>query len=51
MARTISMVRLILLAFFLESVTIAMAAQPKPAWQAEWEKILDAAKKEGQVSI
>jgi iron(III) transport system substrate-binding protein len=27
------------------------AAQTKPAWQAEWEKILEAAKKEGQLAI
>ncbi|MGZ8426162.1 MAG: hypothetical protein ACXWYD_14535, partial [Candidatus Binatia bacterium] len=29
----------------------AFAAQTKPAWQAEWERILEAAKKEGQLSI
>ena len=29
----------------------ALAAQPKPAWQQEWEKTLDAAKKEGQVVV
>ena len=29
----------------------ARAAQSKPAWQAEWEKIVEAAKKEGQLSI
>ncbi|MBM4261397.1 MAG: extracellular solute-binding protein [Deltaproteobacteria bacterium] len=29
----------------------ALAAQAKPAWQVEWEKILEAAKKEGQLSI
>jgi ABC-type Fe3+ transport system substrate-binding protein len=27
------------------------AAQPKPAWQVEWEKTLEAAKKEGQVVV
>src|SRR6185503_21228207 len=27
------------------------AADAKPSWQAEWEKVLAAAKKEGQVSI
>ena len=27
------------------------AADAKPAWQAEWEKILAAAKKEGQVTV
>jgi len=29
----------------------SFAAQAKPAWQAEWEKTLEAAKKEGQLSI
>src|SRR5574342_88014 len=29
----------------------AFASQPKPAWQQEWEKTLEAAKKEGQVTI
>ena len=29
----------------------AHAADAKPSWQAEWEKVLAAAKKEGQVSI
>ena len=29
----------------------AHAAEVKPAWQAEWEKILAAAKKEGQVTV
>lgn len=29
----------------------SIAAQAKPAWQAEWEKTLEAAKKEGQLSI
>ena len=27
------------------------AAESKPAWQAEWEKVLAAAKKEGQVTV
>ena len=27
------------------------AAQPKPVWQVEWEKTLEAAKKEGQVVV
>ena len=30
---------------------VALAAQPKPAWQQEWEKTLEAAKKEGQVVV
>ena len=29
----------------------AIAAQAKPAWQQEWEKTLEAAKKEGQVVV
>ena len=28
-----------------------IAAEPKPAWQQEWEKTLQAAKKEGQVTV
>jgi ABC-type Fe3+ transport system substrate-binding protein len=39
----------VLLCLFLSSA--ANAAQSKPAWQQEWEKILDAAKKEGQVAV
>jgi iron(III) transport system substrate-binding protein len=27
------------------------AAQPKPAWQQEWDRTLEAAKKEGQVAV
>jgi ABC-type Fe3+ transport system substrate-binding protein len=30
---------------------VSLAAQTTPAWQVEWEKILAAAKKEGQVAI
>jgi iron(III) transport system substrate-binding protein len=33
------------------AVNGASAAQVKPAWQQEWEKTLEAAKKEGQVAI
>jgi iron(III) transport system substrate-binding protein len=29
----------------------AQAAESKPAWQVEWERTLEAAKKEGQVSV
>ena len=29
----------------------AVAAQANPVWQQEWEKTLEAAKKEGQVTI
>ena len=30
---------------------LTAAAQLKPAWQQEWEKTLEAAKKEGQVTV
>src|SRR5437867_3720345 len=33
------------------AVHAAHAAQAKPDWQQEWEKTLEAAKKEGQVTI
>jgi iron(III) transport system substrate-binding protein len=33
------------------TVSTELAAQVKPAWQVEWEKVLAAAKKEGQVAI
>ncbi|HEX2230046.1 MAG TPA: hypothetical protein VHM64_23165, partial [Candidatus Binatia bacterium] len=29
----------------------AHAAEAKPGWQAEWERVLAAAKKEGQVTV
>ena len=35
----------------LGSATPALAAQTKPAWQQEWEKTLELAKKEGQVTV
>jgi ABC-type Fe3+ transport system substrate-binding protein len=36
---------------FFASFIVSLAAQSKPAWQQEWEKTLDAAKKEGQVVV
>jgi len=33
------------------SLRLSHAADVKPAWQAEWEKVLAAAKKEGQVAV
>ena len=33
------------------STTVALAVQAKPAWQQEWERTLEAAKKEGQVTV
>src|SRR2546423_11395211 len=35
----------------LSSASVSFAAQTKPAWQQEWEKVLEAAKKEGQVTV
>src|SRR5258705_8056504 len=35
----------------LNSAIFSFAAQAKPAWQQELEKILEAAKKEGQVTV
>ena len=43
--------------FFAAAITLLCADQPtaaaqlKPAWQQEWEKTLEAAKKEGQVTV
>jgi hypothetical protein len=36
---------------FCGAASLALAAQAKPGWQVEWEKTLEAAKKEGQLSI
>src|SRR5687768_3129968 len=33
------------------AINAALAADSKPPWQQEWEKTLEAAKKEGQVTI
>jgi iron(III) transport system substrate-binding protein len=33
------------------AVAIAFATQAQPAWQQEWEKTLEAARKEGQVAV
>lgn len=44
-------VNFLLMIFFLCSAERALAAQAKPAWQMEWEKTLEAAKKEGQVVV
>lgn len=32
-------------------LTLAFAAQPKPNWQQEWDKTVEAAKKEGSLSL
>ena len=39
------------LALFLFSVASTAAAASAPTWQSEWEKALEAAKKEGQVAV
>lgn len=36
---------------FAGSVTAALAAQPRPQWQQEWDKTVEAAKKEGALSL
>lgn len=48
MAAVISLLSAVI---FFGSVSVALAAQSKLAWQQEWEKTLDAAKKEGQVTV
>jgi len=47
----IGMVALVLVGSTLASINRAHAAEVKPAWQEGWEKILAAAKKEGQVTV
>jgi ABC-type Fe3+ transport system substrate-binding protein len=49
--RTAAVIRLFSAVIFFSSVSVALAAQSKPAWQQEWEKTLEAAKKEGQVAV
>jgi ABC-type Fe3+ transport system substrate-binding protein len=43
----------VMMALFMLSIfaVIAGAAESKPSWQREWEKILDGAKKEGEVRL
>jgi len=41
----------IIIAFVLGTRAIASAAESKPAWQRDWEKILEGAKKEGEVRL
>ncbi len=43
--------RLMMALLFLSGAGDSFAAQAKPAWQAEWEKVVEAGKKEGQLSI
>ena len=42
---------LLLMILFVDFAQPSHAAQTKPAWQQEWERTLEAAKKEGQVAI
>lgn len=51
MKQLISVVVLLFASLVLAPAQPTEAAQAKPAWQAEWEKIVEAAKKEGQLSI
>src|SRR5512144_1446088 len=45
-------IRVALLALFvLSSRSAAMAADAKPAWQANWEQTIEAAKKEGRLNF
>src|SRR5262245_64695554 len=41
----------LIIILFLSFAQRSVATQSKPAWQQEWEKTLEAAKKEGQVVI
>src|SRR5262245_28327051 len=41
----------LIIILFLSFAQRSVATQSKPAWQQEWEKTLEAAKKEGQVAV
>jgi hypothetical protein len=41
----------LLMSFLFCSVRISYAAEPKPGWQQEWEKTVEAAKKEGRLNL
>jgi len=43
--------RVVLASAVWSTANIALAAQAKPGWQAEWEKVVEAGKKEGQVAV
>ena len=43
--------QLIMSFLLLSSAIVASAAESKPAWQRDWEKILEGAKKEGEVRL
>jgi len=40
---------LMIVAVLIAAISPVMAQTPKPAWQSEWEKVVEAAKKEGRV--
>lgn len=42
---------LVLALFIYLPLTFAFAAQPRPSWQQEWDKSVEAAKKEGALSL
>ena len=42
---------IIIMVTCLLTLGVALAAERKPAWQVEWEKTLEAARKEGQVTV
>ena len=43
--------KLIMSLLLLSSAIVASAAESKPSWQREWEKLLEGAKKEGEVRL
>ena len=45
------LINILVTALFLGSAQFSDAAQMNPAWKQEWEKTLEAAKKEGQVTV
>src|ERR1700758_4705014 len=45
------LVAISVLTILVGSTTLAEAAQPTRGWQQEWEKTLEAARKEGQLAI
>jgi len=51
MKPVIAVLRVISAMVIFGSASFALAAQAKPAWQLEWEKIVEAGKKEGQVAV
>src|ERR671919_2372801 len=48
---TVVIFSLIIIVLYAPTTHVVFAAQAQPGWQQEWEKILGAAKKEGQLTI